>query len=282
MLTNFKKELMKARQFKYAVPAFNFDNLDMLKAIIEGAEEENSPVIVMATESAANFMGFEYVTALMHTAIKFAKVPVIAHWDHGFKIDLIKKAILNNYSSVMLDASTASLKQNISQTQEIVELARKHNVCVESEIGHVGGKEDDRNTSSKRFTDPSEAKYFYNATKVDALAIAVGTAHGIYAHSVALRIDLIEQINKENDVLLVLHGSSGVPADQLKAAIVAGICKVNIGTDLKIANAQAIRKWLNDNPSGYDARKFGRVGIDAIKKVVKEKIRILNSNNKGN
>ncbi|AGM25381.1 class II fructose-bisphosphate aldolase [Spiroplasma chrysopicola] len=280
MKTTLKAQLDKAQREAYAVPAFNFDNLEMLKAIIEGAEEEKAPVIIMVTESAAKYMGFEYVTALGQTAVENAKVPVILHWDHGFDLELIKKAVDNKYTSVMLDASAKPTSENIRETQEIVSYAHQRGVEVESEIGHVGGKEDDRSTTGGNYTTVSAAINFVQQAAVDCLAIAVGTAHGIYHDEVKLQIDRIAEIKAAVKTPLVLHGSSGVPSDQLTLAIKAGICKVNIGTDLKLANVKGIRTWLGANPTGYDARKFGRLAIDEMKIIVKEKIKILNATGK--
>lgn len=278
MKTSLKKELLKARENGYAIPAFNWDNLEMLKAIVESAEELNSPVILMVTESAAKYMGVDYAIALGLQAVKDAKVPTILHWDHGFDKDLIKQAIDAGFDSVMLDASQETFEDNVKNTIEIVEYAHQKGVEVESEIGHVGGKEDDRNSEVKSYTDIQEAKQFDQLTQIDALAIAVGTAHGLYKGKVELQFDLIKQIANEVETPLVLHGSSDVPIEQLKKAINCGITKINIGTDLKTVNGSALRKWLIQNPEGFDARKFGRFAIDAVKKVVASKILAFGSN----
>lgn len=280
MKTSLKKELIKARKDGYAIPAFNFDDLEMLKGIIEAAEEEKSPVILMVTESAAKYMGVEYVFALGNAAVKNAKVPVVLHWDHGFDKELIKRACDAGFTSVMLDASKEDFVTNTKWTQEIVKYAKALGVEVESEIGHVGGKEDDRVSAGGGYTDPKEAQEFDKQTQIDALAIAVGTAHGIYKGEIKLQFDIIEQIAKLTKTPLVLHGSSGVPLDDLKKAIKCGITKINIGTDLKMANANAFRKWLTDNPYGFDARAFGRCGVDAVKQEAIKKIRAFGSNNK--
>lgn len=280
MKTSLKNELLKAKKGKYCLAAFNFDNLEMLKAIIEACEEENSPVIVMATESAVKYMGFEYATAIGQQAVASAKVPVILHWDHGFDIEMIKKAIDAKWTSVMLDSSFKPFAENLNLTQQVVAYAKKHHVEVESEIGHVGGKEDDRNSKSNGYTNINEAIEFNKLTNVDALAIAVRTSHGLYQNEVNLQIDLIKQIASQIDTALVLHGCSGVADEQLVQAIDAGICKINIGTELKVAYAKGVQQWFAENPDGYDARKFGQMGIANIKKIVKEKLRILRSNNK--
>ncbi|AVP49353.1 class II fructose-bisphosphate aldolase [Williamsoniiplasma luminosum] len=280
MKANLKEQLIKAKQGKYAIPAFNFDDLEMAKGIIQAAEEEKSPVILMSTESAAKYMGLEYVFAIGQAAVEHSIVPVILHWDHGFDIELIKKAVDNGYTSVMLDASKEAFEDNVKHTQEVVAYAHAKGVQVESEIGHVGGKEDDRVSNNGGYTSVEEAIKFAELTKVDALAIAVGTAHGVYNGKPELQFDLIQEINAKVDTPLVLHGSSGVDLEDLQKAISLGITKINIGTDLKIANADAFRTWLNNNPDGYDARKFGQAGIDAVKKEAIKKIRAFGSNNK--
>ncbi|AHI53762.1 fructose/tagatose bisphosphate aldolase, class II [Spiroplasma sabaudiense Ar-1343] len=280
MKTSLKKELLKARANGYAVPAFNFDNLEMAKGIIEAAEETRSPVILMVTESAAKYMGLDYVFALGKVFVQSSHIPVVLHWDHGFDIELIKKACENEFTSVMLDASKSSFEDNVKMTQEVVGYAKKFGVEVESEIGHVGGKEDDRESNENGFTDLNEAVEFNHLTKIDALAIAVGTAHGIYSGKIELQFDLIEKINKSIDTPLVLHGSSGVPLKDLQKAIKSGICKINIGTDLKQANAFALKKWLIENNNGYDARKFGRAAIEAVKLEAIKKIIAFGSDGK--
>ncbi|WP_338983876.1 class II fructose-bisphosphate aldolase [Spiroplasma endosymbiont of Othius punctulatus] len=280
MKTSLKSELLKARKGGYAIPAFNFDDLEMMKGIVEAAEEEKSPVILMVTESAAKYMGIDYVFALGKTVVEKSTVPIVLHWDHGFDLNLIKKACDAGFTSVMLDASKETFEVNVKQTQEIVAYAKSKGVEVESEIGHVGGKEDDRTSEGNGYTNIDEAVEFVKKTNIDALAIAVGTAHGVYKGAIKLQYDIITNIASKVDTPLVLHGSSGVPLEDLQKAIKCGITKINIGTDLKMANANAFRNWLNENPTGYDARAFGRKGIDAVKSEAKKKIRAFGSSNK--
>ncbi|KAF5274350.1 hypothetical protein FQR65_LT17021 [Abscondita terminalis] len=207
MKTDFKKELLKAKQNKYAIPAFNFDNLEMLKGIVLAAEEEMHPVILMVTESAAKYMGFDYV-----------------------------------YQIVMIDSSAKPFEINLKETKMVVEYAHQRGVYVESEIGHVGGKEDDRSSENKSYTDLNEAVVFNEKTGVDALAIAAGTAHGIFKNKPNIQFELINNIVSKIDTPIVLHGSSGVNLSDLQKAISLGITKINIGTDLKISNANAIKE----------------------------------------
>ncbi|ALD66567.1 class II fructose-bisphosphate aldolase [Spiroplasma cantharicola] len=280
MKTSLKMQLLKAKKEGYALAAFNFDNLEMMKAIIEAAEEENSPVVLMVTESAAKYMGLDYVFALTLTAVNNAKVPIVLHWDHGFDISLIKKAIDHGFSSVMLDSSLKPFDENIKETLEVVNYAKNKGVEVESEIGHVGGKEDDRNSKANGYTNVNQAIEFNNLTKIDALAIAIGTSHGLFKGEVKLQFDLLKEIAAKIKTPLVLHGSSQVPLKDLQQAIKLGITKINIGTDLKIACSNALRQWFNENPNDFDARKYGRFAIEAIKKEAIKKIRAFGSSNK--
>ena len=274
MQTKLSAQLQLAKANGYAVPAFNFDNLEMLKAIIESAEEAKAPVIVMASEGAIKYMGVEFTLAIGKAARDSANVPVVFHLDHGTDLDVTKAFIKGGVDSVMLDWSLKTIAENIAGTKKVVQWARAHGVEVESEIGHVGGKEDDRDSKVNHFTSLAEAQTFTHAVDIDALAIAVGSQHGIYKTAAKLQFDRISEISNALDVPLVLHGSSGISYNDVQQAIRCGISKVNIGTDIKIANAQAVREWLNTNPSKYDARKFGRTAINAMKIILHEKIRM--------
>ncbi|WP_434328996.1 class II fructose-bisphosphate aldolase [Mycoplasma capricolum] len=280
MKASLKDQLLKARQNHYAIGAFNFDNLEMLKAIVEAAEESNSPIIAMITESAAKYIGKEIVIASANAIISNTKVPIVLHWDHGYDLNLIKWACDNEFSSVMLDASLDDFNTNVNKTLEIVNYAKSKNVEVESEIGHVGGKEDDTDSNIDKYTSVDEAIKFVNLTQIDALAIAVGTSHGIFKTAPNLNFDRIKEIRDSINTPLVLHGSSGLSDTDLKKAINSGICKINIGTDLKLVYANSLKQWFKENPTSYDARKFGRFAIDQMKKVIKQKLEILGSINK--
>lgn len=252
----------------------------MLKAIVEAAEESNSPIIAMITESAAKYIGKEIVIASANAIISNTKVPIVLHWDHGYDLNLIKWACDNEFSSVMLDASLDDFNTNVNKTLEIVNYAKSKNVEVESEIGHVGGKEDDIDSNINKYTSVDEAIKFVNLTQIDALAIAVGTSHGIFKTAPNLNFDRIKEIRDSINTPLVLHGSSGLSDTDLKKAINSGICKINIGTDLKLVYANSLKQWFKENPISYDARKFGRFAIDQMKKVIKQKLEILGSINK--
>lgn len=273
--------LKHAQDNKYAVPAFNFDNLEILKGIILAAEQEHSPVIIMATASAIKFMGLDYTLAIANSAINTATVPVVLHLDHCFDPHFIKTKVTTAFGSVMLDWSKYSLKENIEKTKEIVQFATPLGIAVESEIGHVGGKEDDMNSDTNIYTNIDEAILFRNKTNINALAISVGTQHGEYQGKPVLQIDLIKQIaSKMPEIPLVLHGASGVDDEQLALAINAGICKVNMGTDLKIAYAQSLKDSFKNDPKLFDARIFGQTAIEAVAIVARTKIIACFANNK--
>ncbi|WFQ89888.1 class II fructose-bisphosphate aldolase [Mycoplasma feriruminatoris] len=280
MKSYLKEELLKARKNHYAVPAFNFDNLEIMKAIVYACEELRSPVILMITESSAKNIKKEIVIACCNALINSVSIPVVLHWDHGYDMDLIKWACDNNFSSVMLDASLDDFNTNVNKTIEIVKYARSKNVEVESEIGHVGGKEDDMDSNINRYTSVDDAIKFNELTKVDALAIAIGTSHGVFKSSPNLNFDRIKQIGNAINTPLVLHGSSGLCENDLKKAIKAGICKINIGTDLKLSYINSVKQWFKENPNSYDIRKLNDFVIKEVQKIVKQKVLILGSNNR--
>ena len=280
MKTDLKHELSLAQMNGYAVPAFNFDNLIMLKAIIAAAESAQSPVILMVSEKSIRYLGKEYALNIAKTARQLATVPVVVHLDHATDLALAQYFIENGADSIMLDYSNKPLADNIAGTQKITKIAHAYNVMVEGEIGHVGGKEGELESQKSNFTSPQEAQIFVDETKVDALAIAVGSSHGFYKGKIELQYALIEKIRNSVSTPLVLHGSSGIPDKDLIAAIKGGITKINIGTEIKTANAKALRAWFKDNPTGYDARKFGACAMQAMEKVVLEKIKLCGSFNR--
>lgn len=269
-------QFKKAKENQYAICGFNFDNLEMLKAIVEVANETKTFVLAMATESAAKYMGVEYVNLLQK--ITNSTPYVRFHWDHGFDKQLAIDAVNNKWDSVMHDSSKLDFESNVKATVEIKNLAIQNDVWTEAEIGPIGGKEDDNESNHTQTTTVEEAIKYYNAAKPDMLAVAVGTAHGLYKGEVKIDFDLIKNINEQlKDVFLVLHGGSGIPDEMIKKAIKCGITKVNVGTELKIAYANGIQEWFKNNPNQFDARKYGRYGIEAVKEVIRKKIALCNS-----
>lgn len=282
MLISTKEMLLKAQREGYAVPAFNIHNLETVRAVVEVAEELRSPLIIAGTPGTFKFSGCEYMEAIIETASDIASVPIAMHLDHHEDIEDIKHLIRLGCKSVMIDGSHKPLEENISITKEVVEYAHKYDCTVEAELGILGGQEDNLDVSLKdaKYTKPNQASEFVERTGVDSLAIAIGTAHGLYKEEPKLRFDILEKVKELVDVPLVLHGASGVPSEQVKKAISLGICKVNIATELKIPFADAVKKHFNNNPEVNDPRKYLTPGVEAMKEVVREKIMMCGSNNR--
>lgn len=279
MLVTGKEILDHANKHNYAVGAFNVNNMEIVQAIIEAAEEMNAPVILQASQGAIKYAGIEYITALARVAASKVKVPVAIHLDHGTDFEQVMLCIRHGFTSVMIDGSRYELNKNIEITKKVVEVAHAVGVSVEAELGKIGGTEDDISVDEREatFTDPMEAKLFVDKTKVDYLAIAVGTAHGVYKGEPKLDFDRIKAIKEAVNIPLVLHGSSGVPNDAIEKAVSLGINKINIDTDLRIAFTDAIKDFLKKDPDNIDPRKILGPGKEAMKEVIKEKMRLFGS-----
>lgn len=279
MLVTGKELLDHANKNGYAVGAFNINNMEIVQAIIEAAEETNSPVILQASQGGIKYAGIEYITALGKVAAEKAKVPVALHLDHGTDFEQVMLCIRYGFTSVMIDGSKHPLRENIELTKKVIDVAHAVGVSVEAELGKIGGTEDDITVDEMEatFTDPDEAKLFVEETGVDYLAVAVGTAHGVYKGEPKLDFDRIRKIKELVGIPLVLHGSSGVPADSIKKAIEAGINKVNIDTDLRIAFTTAMKDFLKKNPDNIDPRKILTPAREAMKEVIKEKMILFGS-----
>jgi len=280
MLISGKEIMQHAYNNGYAVPAFNFANMENLQAIIEGAEEMNSPVIIQTSQGAIDYAGVEYLADIGLGAARRAKIPVVLHLDHGQKYEYCLKAIRLGWTSVMIDASHDTFTENVSKVKEIVKVARPLDIYVEAEIGVIGGKEDDLISEREIYTEVKDAVDFQKETDCDSLAIAVGTAHGVYKGEVKIDFERIQEIRTLLPIPLVLHGSSGVPLDMVTKAVRSGISKVNFDTELKLANLQALQEFLSKNPAVYDIRKIFKPGRSAMKEVVKSKIMACMSDNK--
>lgn len=281
MLKNTKEMLEKARINKYAIPHFNINNLEWTRFILEECEKNNSPVILGVSEGAAKYMGgFNVVSAMVKELDKSLKitVPVALHLDHGSSVESCIEAINNGFTSVMIDASKYDLETNIKMTKEVVEFAKKYNVTVEAEIGHIGGTEDGI-SSELAYAKVEDAVKLYQETNIDSIAPALGSVHGIYKGEPKLDFDKMLEIANLTQIPLVLHGGSGIDDEKIKKAISSGICKLNINTELQMEWASAIRKFVNEN-NEYDPRKIIKSGENAIKNAIKNKIELLGSSNK--
>ncbi|MEH7252801.1 class II fructose-1,6-bisphosphate aldolase [Neobacillus niacini] len=274
--------LLKAKKEKYAVPQFNIINMEFTQAIVEVSTEENSPVILGVGEPTIKYMGMEYVMAIVEASMKNSSVPIALHLDHGSSFEVVMMCIRAGFSSVMIDGSKYSFEENIALTRKVVEAAHSVEVSVEAELGTIGGTEDNLHVDENDVILPNseEAIEFWNHTKVDALAVAVGTAHGMYKIEPNIRFDVISEVSKSIPVPLVLHGGSGVPDQDIKRAIGCGISKINVNTENQVAFSDAVRKIINSHDNIQDSRLFLRVGRDAVKEMVRSKIRLFNSINK--
>lgn len=281
-LVTLREVLGAAAAGGYAVGAFNCNNMEILQAIVAAAEAERSPVIVQASQGAIKYAGLDYIAAMAKTALASATVPVVLHLDHGTSYEQVIRCLAAGFSSVMIDASRLPLEENIALTKEVVKAARAVGASVEAELGRIGGTEDDISVAEREafFTDPDEAAYFVEQTGVDALAVAIGTAHGPYRWEPKLDFERLSRIAAKVKVPLVLHGSSGVPAEDIKEAIRRGIRKINIDTDIRIAFVNRMREVLMANPDEIDPRKILGPAREAATEVIREKMRIFGSSGK--
>ena len=272
MLVNLNDVLKKAQNGGYAVGLFNTTDTDMLDAVISAAEELNSPVIIGTAEILLPSGELKLIIPGMIAAAKRAKVPVVVHYDHGLTFDRCMEALQLGVSSLMFDGSIKDYDENIKDTCEIVKIAHAFGATVEGEIGHVGNA--DSESDHDRYTTLKEAEDYVLATGVDALAIAIGTAHGVYKTKPCLNIERLSEIHQNLDTPLVLHGGSGLSDDDFRNTVKAGIAKVNIFTDLCIAGNRAMKDGLDKNLAYLDIRNLK---VEYMKEVVKEKMRLFGS-----
>ncbi len=245
MLVNLNDVLKDAQKGKYAVGLFNTIDTDMLEGVISAAEETKSPVIIGTAEVLLPYGELKLIAPSVIAAAKRASVPVVVHYDHGLTFDRCIEALKLGFSSVMFDGSAGDSSENLAATREIVKIAHSMGVTVEGEIGHVGQADTGDNAATDMYTTPKEAEDFIAKTGVDALAIAIGTAHGAYKSKPCLDIDRLKAIRARVDTPLVLHGGSGLSDDDFKNTIREGIAKVNIFTDLCLAGERAMAEGAN-------------------------------------
>lgn len=272
----------KAQREMYAIPAFNIHNLETFQVVVDTAEELRSPVILASTPGTISYSGGDYLVAIGNTAAKKYDIPIALHLDHFESFEEIKKYIDLGFKSVMIDASHLPYEDNIELVTKVVEYAHQHDVSVEAELGRLGGVEDDLIVDEKdaKFTNPAQAKEFVELTGIDSLAVAIGTAHGLYKGEPKIDFARLEEIQSVVPIPLVLHGASDIPEKIVKRAIGLGICKVNIATDLKIPFSNAVKEYFIQHPDANDPRKYMTPGKEAMKKVVIEKILMCGSNGK--
>lgn len=279
MLVTGNEILRWAEKNNLAVGAFNVNNMECLQAVISAAENKKSPVIIQTSEGAIKYAGMDYLAAMVTLAAKKATVPVALHLDHGTTYKTIVKCIASGWTSIMIDGSSYSLETNIEKTKEIVKIAHACGVSVEAELGRLSGVEDQISVNEKdaMYTDPDEAVLFVQSTNVDSLAIAIGTAHGVYKGTPKLDFERLAVIKNRLKMPIVLHGASGISSEDLKKAIALGVNKINIDTDIRLAFACGCKKVFSEHPNEFDSRKICGNARVLMQKVVEEKIEIFSS-----
>ena len=278
-LVTTKELLLDAQKNGYAVGAFNVENMEMVQAVVAAAEELKSPVIMQTTPSTIKYASPEMFYANVAAAATNASVPVVMHFDHASSFELAVHAFRAGYTSIMIDGSHSVFEENIAITKSVVDVCHAGNVPVEAELGKVGGKEDDLDGGNGGgYTVPSEAVEFVEKTGIDSLAVAIGTAHGVYKGTPKLDVERLSEIREVVSIPLVLHGTSGVPDEAVKECIRRGICKVNYATDLRIAFSNGVKEYLAANPDAFDPKKYNAVGREKVKEYVMSKMLVCGSN----
>ena len=282
-LVSMTDMLNKARKEGYAVGQFNINNLEFTQAILQAAEEEKSPVILGVSEGAGKYMGgFKAVVPMVKGLMESygTTVPVAIHLDHGSSFEKCKEALDAGFTSVMIDASSKPLEENIRITAEVVEYAHEHGASVEAELGVVGGQEDDVIADGVIYADPKECEELVKQTDIDCLAPALGSVHGPYKGEPNLGFKEMEEISKQSDLPLVLHGGTGIPTKDIQRAISLGTAKINVNTENQIASTKVIREILDNDKQVYDPRKYLGPAREAIKETVQGKMREFGSSGK--
>ena len=277
MLVNLNDVLKKAQKEHYGVGLFNTTDTDMLEAAISAAEALNSPIIIGTAEVLLPYGELKLIAPSIIEAAKRATVPVVVHYDHGLTFERCMEALKLGFTSVMFDGSAGDSDKNIADTKEVVRIAHAMGASVEGEIGHVGEAINCDNATSDRYTTVKEARDFFEATGVDALAIAIGTAHGAYKSKPHLDIERLKEIRNNIDTPLVLHGGSGLSDYDFRNTIKEGIAKVNIFTDLCVAGENAVKQAIAENKGYLEMRN---AKVTAIKEAVNKKIKLFGSENK--
>ncbi|HPX56224.1 MAG TPA: class II fructose-1,6-bisphosphate aldolase [Syntrophales bacterium] len=305
-LVNTREIFRRAMEGRYAIPAFNFNNLEQLQAIITASVETRSPVILQVSKGARQYANRTLLRYLAKGAVEMARemgcaIPIVLHLDHGDSFDLARSCIETGFSSVMIDGSGLAYEDNVQLTRQVVAYAHEHDVTVEGELGVLGGIEDEVAAARSHYTRSEEVEDFVGRTGVDSLAISIGTSHGAYKFKVGkgekippLRFDILEEIERKiPDFPIVLHGASsipqeivaeinryggkledtaGVPEEQLRRAAQSAVCKINIDSDGRLALTAAIRKVLFEKPEEFDPRKYLGPGRDALIALYRHKI----------
>ena len=277
-LVTTKQMLLDAQKGNYAVGAFNVENMEMVMAVMEAAEELKSPVIMQTTPSTVKYAGLDFFLANVKAAAERASVPVAMHLDHGSSFELAMQAYRTGYTSIMIDGSHGSFEENIAVSKAVADACTPSGIPVEAELGKVGGKEDDLDGGDDNpYTDPDQAVEFVKRTGITSLAVAIGTAHGVYKGEPKLDLDRLSEIREVVDIPLVLHGTSGVPDETVTECVNRGICKVNYATDLRIAFTKGVSEVFSENPDVIEPKKYNACGKERVKEYVMSKMKVCKS-----
>ena len=271
-----KDKLQQFTKERRGLLATNFYNLETLQGVLRAASKLNEPIILQLTKSSIDYMGLKTAVTLARTGLEEYDVEGWVHLDHGGSVDLAQRCLDAGFDSVMIDGSELPFKENVKITKEVVERAKSYGAHVEAELGYVAKL--GQSHEEQGFTQPEEAKKFVEETGIDALAVAVGTAHGFYKQEPQLQLQLLTDIARNTPATLVLHGGSGVPAEQLRAAISKGICKVNLATEIKNIFMKTLQEQLTNNEE-IDLRKVFPKATEQITELVKGKLEIVKNNN---
>ena len=302
-LVTTKEMFKKAYEGKYAIGAFNINNMEIIQGVVNAAAKLNSAVILQVSKSALAYARPKNLMAIVKAAIEEKGIDIAVHLDHGPDLETVKKVIDAGFTSVMFDGSHFEYEENVAKTKEVVDYAHSKGVVVEAELGMLAGVEDDVNVAAEHatYTDPDQAVDFIKRTGVDSLAIAIGTSHGAYKFKgePKLRFDILENITSKlesegiHNFPIVLHGASsvdqncvkmcndfggkidgasGIPNDMLRKASSMAVCKINMDTDLRLAMTAGIRKFFGENPSAFDPRGYLGASRELIQKLVEDKI----------
>jgi len=279
-LVTLKEILRDTRTRKYAVPAFNFNGYEDAQGMINSAVRQQSPIILMASVGAAEYIGLKQTAGMIRGMAESIDIPVCLHLDHATDVEFTKLAVIAGFTSVMIDASKKSYEENIEITREVVMFAHKYGCSVEAELGTIGGREENVVVAGKEsaMTDPAAVPRFVKETGIDALAVAIGTAHGFYKFEPKLDFDRLKKIAVCTTCPLVLHGGTGVPEEDFKRCVSYGMSKINVGTEFKAAYAGALRRSITETPeTEVDPRIYMKSVKTTCEEIAAGKMRLFNS-----
>ena len=281
-----KEMLKEAQKGRYGIGAFNANNMEIIQAIIETAEEEKAPVILQASQGAIKYAELDMIVAMVKTVAEKANIPVALHLDHGTDYYQNIKCLRAGFTSLMYDGSKLPFNENVDMTKKVVEMAHACGIPVEAELGQIGkmGDSDEPGVALEKVKEsmavPEEALKFVELTEIDFLAAAVGTIHGCRTPFAKLDISRIERIRELTGVPLVLHGASGANDEEIKKGIAAGICKINIDTRIRMKFTEKMREIIKTNPEEIDPRKILGPAKDAAKEIIRDRIRVFGCSGK--